>query len=140
MKTKKIAEDIIGELDSIGRECDPWEYGLPMHGIHQEEMINIVSKIIDKHVKREVNKATKASNVKKLKVNKVYQFFKIQYKNCLSVDYDYTICKGLSEVKDYMETVETDLGDTESEASVTITGIEMTDKEYDNWIKKTLKA
>lgn len=68
----------------------------------------------------------------------LYTYFKVEFKDCASVDYNYTICASFGEVKDYLESVEIDLDDPERKASVTITGIGMTEKQYDNWIGKNL--
>lgn len=58
--------------------------------------------------------------------------FKIRFINCDSVDYDYTIVPDLSGISDYLQMCEEDL--EKSDAKIEITGIEMTEAEYGNFI------
>lgn len=64
----------------------------------------------------------------------VYTYFKIVFKNC-GLDYDYTIVETLSDALQYLESVETDLDDPEAKAKVIITGIGMTEKQWNEWVK-----
>lgn len=45
-KLDLIAEKIVDELDHEAREYDSYEYGLPMHLSHKEELMDIVKRII----------------------------------------------------------------------------------------------
>jgi len=67
-----------------------------------------------------------------------YLYFRLDFTNCPTFDFDYTICVDLSEVSDYLSLVETDL-DNDGEASVKITGIGLTNKEWREWQKKNVK-
>lgn len=67
-----------------------------------------------------------------------YTYFKIDFKECPTFDFDYTICTDLNEVSDYIMLVEGDL-DANERASVTITGVAMTDNEWRKWQKENVK-
>lgn len=66
----------------------------------------------------------------------IYTFYRIDFKNVSSVEYDYTICETLEVVLDYLKMIDTDLHDPEGSASATITGIGMTKKEWNEFVKK----
>lgn len=65
-----------------------------------------------------------------------YTYFKIEFKNCSCFDFDYTIVPDLKEVMRILKAVEMDLDDDTETASVTITGIGMTNKEWREWQKE----
>lgn len=69
----------------------------------------------------------------------LYTYYKVEYKNC-SMDYDETICQDLDAVRDAILVVDGQLDDDsdfepECKPSVTITGIGMTDRDYEAWLK-----
>ncbi len=66
----------------------------------------------------------------------VYTYFRIDYINCSSVEYDYTIVESIEDISDNIRVAEIDLDDPNSDSQVKITGVGMTRKQYDNFLKK----
>lgn len=70
---------------------------------------------------------------------KKYTFYKVEFVNW-SEYYDYVICRDLNGVLVYLKLAESDFGTDPNEGdtptSATITGIAMTEKQYQNWIKE----
>lgn len=67
-------------------------------------------------------------------------YYRIEYTNCDSIDYDYTIVADMSEARDYLDAVES-CGDLQkADASIMITGIRMTEKQYCDWLTKYVEA
>jgi len=64
-----------------------------------------------------------------------YTYYRMDFKNCSSIDFDYTICDGLHNVNEYLELVDIDLDDPDSNAVVEIRGVGLTRKEYDDFIE-----
>jgi hypothetical protein len=73
-----------------------------------------------------------------MSTDKVYTYFRLDFKGC-SFDYNSTIVESLSDIAGYLQAVEMDLEDLQSNAKVTITGVGMTRKEYENWFKENVK-
>jgi hypothetical protein len=42
----KLATDIVNQLDDYARDYDPYEYGLPTHDSHLENMYEIIKRLI----------------------------------------------------------------------------------------------
>jgi len=64
----------------------------------------------------------------------VYTFYRLDFINC-TLDYNYTIVTSIDEIEDYLNCVDVDLDNPESDASIKITGVRMTERQYDNFIK-----
>ena len=61
--------------------------------------------------------------------------YRLDFTNC-NLEYDYTIVESLEDIKDYLIAVDTELDDPDADASVKITGIGMTNLQYNNFIKR----
>jgi hypothetical protein len=42
----KLATDIVNQLDDYARDYNPYEYGLPSHDSHLENMYEIIKRLI----------------------------------------------------------------------------------------------
>lgn len=67
-----------------------------------------------------------------------YLYFRIDFKNCPNVEYDYTIVENLEDIPDSIRIAELDLDDPSGNARVVITGVGMTRKEFNDWHKKNV--
>jgi len=72
----------------------------------------------------------------------IFTHYKITYKNCPSVDYDYTIVENIEDIADQIQVVDTDLDDPDQspKASVKITGIGMTRTQFSKWFKTYVES
>lgn len=62
-------------------------------------------------------------------------YVRIDFKNCSSVDYDYTICNW-ADVSDYIESLNSDFqyqNDKENLPEVKLTVVMLTDEEFEKW-------
>ncbi len=66
-----------------------------------------------------------------------YTFYRVDFNDC-SLEYDYTICQTLEDVLEVLKSIDIDLDDDgeDRSPSATITGIGMTEKEWDEWVKE----
>jgi hypothetical protein len=67
-----------------------------------------------------------------------YTYFRIEFEDCGN-DYDYTIVSDTKEVLEYIDINAGELDDRERSAKIIITGVAMTRKEYNDWIKENLE-
>jgi len=65
-------------------------------------------------------------------------YFRIDFEDC-GHDYDYTIVPNISDSVDYLEETVDALDDDQRKAKVIITGIAMTEKEFESWFKENVK-
>lgn len=61
----------------------------------------------------------------------IYTYYRLDFKNC-SLEYDYTIVPEIKDIADYITAVELDLDD-DRDAQVIITGVGMTERQYNNF-------
>lgn len=76
----------------------------------------------------------KANQFLKL-VPEVQLFYKIEYKNCDCIDFGYTIVTNIKDIPNCVRAAHADLDDHESNAKIIITGIHMTEYQYNEWVK-----
>ena len=63
-----------------------------------------------------------------------FTYYRIDFSNC-GTEFDYTIVETLQDVKEWLEGIDTELDDPEAEASVKITGVGMTEEEFEQFEK-----
>lgn len=68
-------------------------------------------------------------------MSKQYTFFKIEVEDW-SEDYDYTIVPSMSEALPYLELAASCMDEEDRNTKVVITPIVMTERQYNNFIKK----
>ena len=61
-------------------------------------------------------------------------YYRLDFQNC-SLLYDYTIVPDLKDIPDCISEVECDL-DSDRDAQVIISGVQMTERQYDNFVKR----
>lgn len=61
-----------------------------------------------------------------------YIYFRMDFENCPTLDFDYTIVPNLDEVHRILKVIEGDL-DSNEDSNVTIIGVAMTHNEYRHW-------
>lgn len=65
-------------------------------------------------------------------------YYSIEFINCTSVDYKFTIVVDIEQVMDYLLLVDEDIQGSK-EAKIAISSVRMTQKEYLKWFKDNVK-
>lgn len=64
-----------------------------------------------------------------------YTYYRIDFINCHSIEFDYMIVADIMDIENCIAIVDTDLDDPEAVAEVRITGVGMTREQYDQYLK-----
>ena len=66
--------------------------------------------------------------------NTKYTYYRLEFKDC-NLDFDYTIVENISDIKDWINTLDIELDDDTKKAEIKITGIGMTPVQFKDFLR-----